>query len=71
MESFDYSYDDVVNIWTEVTSRRFIRTIKKHVPDITDDEILRIFYRDSVDGKCFDFELPDWIKYFQAKEYEN
>lgn len=64
-----YSFDFVLNIWTEISMKRFVRTIQKYVPDISEDEILKIFYRDSVDCRCFDFELADWIKYFKDKEY--
>lgn len=69
LDSYSYSYCDPT--WTEVSLSRFVRTIRKHVPNISESMIISILDRYSVDFRVFDFEMSDWIKYFQDKGYEN
>ena len=67
----DYSYysaDFVEYSWKEVSEKYIIKRVLKACPDLKEDFVRYVLNRDG-DGKYFDFEVADWVKYFKQKYY--
>lgn len=63
-----YSADYTEYKWKEVSENYVVKRVLKVCPDLNEDFVRYVLNRDG-DGKYFDFEVADWVKYFKQKYY--
>lgn len=67
----DYSYysaDYVEYSWKAVSEKYVVNRVLNACGNLNENFVRFILSRDG-DGKYFDFEVADWVKYFKQKYY--
>lgn len=66
---YDYYYSGYIGKdWTEVSENYVIRRVLRACPDLSEKFVAYVLRHDG-DGHYFDFEVSDWVKYFNQKFY--